>query len=243
MKFSALLLAPIAFIGLSSFSLAEVPAAFQGLFEKEVPVRAQIGMVMPPPSIDKFMLKVEQAAQKNPKWFIEHSAKATPGLPLPYDENLGLTQKEYDEYIKLWDQREFKGSEDVALILRENSGGTWSFTATGNAAVLSTLRYDPKEDVFRSPNGDLSRLEDIDAEASSILGAWTDKEWKFEEKSSLGDTRENFAIGVMEGKKYGLVIHRVQEVSAQGKVLLDRSIVVRFVMGKAGQIKPVAEKK
>ena len=48
---------------------AEVPEIFNSLFEEEVPVKANIGIVIPPPEIDKFMAKVEIAARKDPKWF------------------------------------------------------------------------------------------------------------------------------------------------------------------------------
>ena len=36
---------------------------------------------------------------------------------------------------------------------------------------------------------------DINADARSILGAWKGHEWKFQEESILGKTKENFAIG------------------------------------------------
>lgn len=240
--FSAPLLA-IALV--TAASAAEVPKVFSGLLDKDVPVRGQIGVVIPPPTIDKYVAKVETAARKNVKWFREFSENAKPGAPLPYHENLGLTKEEYDDYLKLWGQREFKSIEEVMLLLREGSSGTWAFTATGGASSLSTLRYDPKADVFRSPNGDLKRIEDIKADPESILGAWTGAEWKFEEETSLGKTKENIAIGRLAGDKYGLVIYRVQEVSSEGTRLIDKSLVIRFALGKAGHLptKPAAQPK
>ena len=56
---------------------------FGGLFEKDIPVKGQIGMVLPPPEIDKYVAKVETAARKDPKWFREFSARRNPVLPLP----------------------------------------------------------------------------------------------------------------------------------------------------------------
>ncbi len=216
---------------------AEVPEVFQGLFEKEVPVRAAIGQVMPPPEIEKYIAKVEAAARKDPKWFREFTATSKPGAPLPYNEKLGLTKEEYDGYIALWEKREFKPTKEVMLVLRETFGETWTLTASGEAGAISTLRYDPKKDVFRSPNGELKRLEDIKADAESILGEWTGKEWRFEEETGLGKTKENFAIGTITGKGFGLVIYRAQEISTEGSRLLDKSLVVRFALGKAGHMK------
>ncbi len=215
---------------------AQVPKAFTGLFEKNIPVRGQIGVVLPPQEIDKYVAKLEVAARQNPEWFRQFSEQAKPGAPLPYDENLGITREEYDEYLALWAKREFKPVEDVMLILRENKEGAWSLVSTGGAASLATLRYHAKEDCFRSPNGELERIEDIDADPASILGKWTGHEWKFEEETDLGVTKENVALGRLAGDKFGLVVYRVLELSSEGTRLLDKSLVIRFPLGKAGQI-------
>lgn len=231
--------APLIAVSLIASALAaeEVPKVFVGLFEKDVPVKGQIGMVLPPPEIDKYVAKVETAARKDPQWFREFSANAKPGAPLPYDERLGLTKEEYAEYLALWNKREFKAREEVMLLLRQSAGGTWTLTSTGAASTLSTLRYAPKDDVFRSPNGELKRIEDINAEAASILGEWVGYEWKFEEETSLGKTKENFALGHFTDNKFGLVVYRAQELSSEGTRLLDKSLVVRFPLGKAAAAK------
>jgi len=214
----------------------EIPKIFASLLAKDIPIRGQIGIVLPPPEIDKYVAKVEIAARKDPKWFREFSEQGKPGAPLPYDERLGLTKEEYDEYINLWNKREFKPSADVMLLLRESTTGTWSVTATGEASAITTLRYDPKSDSFRSPNGELKRIEDINAPADSILGAWTGSEWKFDEETTLGKTKENLAFGKMAGDKYGLIVYRFQEISSEGTRLVDKSLVVRFALGKAGHL-------
>ena len=234
MKFHAFILAlPL----ISVLQAAEVPKVFSGLLELDVPVRAQNGIVVPPAEIDKYVAKVEKAASKDPDWFTEYSAKAKPGEPLPYNEKLGITTEEYEDYLKLWAKREFKPvTDDLMLMLRKSSGDTWTVTATGAASAISTLRYDPKKDVFRSPNGEMKRLEDVKADAESTLGSWTGAEWRFEEETSLGKTKENIAIGKYTDKPYGLIIYRVQEVSSEGTRLIDKSMVLRFALGKAGHI-------
>lgn len=222
---------------LSATAFAEVPEVFKGLFEKEIPVRASIGMVVPPPEIEKYITKVEAAARKNPEWFKEFSDAAAPGKPLPFHENLGITKEEYDDYLAIWAKRKFEAKEDVMLVLRETFGDTWTLTASGDAAAISTLRYDSESDTFRSPNGVMKRLDDIDADADSILGKWSGKEWRFEETTGLGKTKENFALGKLGETGFGLVIYRAQEMSTEGNPLLDKSLVIRFPLGKAGQIK------
>lgn len=246
MKFHA----PLVAVSLvASLSAAEVPKIFAGYFAQDVPVKGQIGIVMPPPEIDKFVAKVEANARKDPKWFKEFSATAKPGTPLPYDERLGLTKAEYDEYLALWNKRDFKAIAEVMLLLRQGPGDTWSINSTGDASIFSTIRYVAKDDVFRSPNGEMKRIDDIKADSSSILGEWTGMEWKFEEETGLGKTKENLAIGQLAGNKFGLIVYRAQELSSEGTRLLDKSLVVRFPLGKAPaaanvakpEVKPVAK--
>jgi hypothetical protein len=223
----------VAFSLIASLCAAEAPKIFQGLLEPNVPVKGQIGVVLPPPEIDKFVAKVEAAARKDPKWFQEFSGQAKPGTPLPYDERLGLTKPEYEEYLTLWNKREFKPIEEVTLLLRSTAGDTWAVTSTGGAGSLSTLRYSAKSDSFRSPNGELKRIEDIKADASSILGEWTGLEWKFEEETGLGKSKENLAIGRLADKKFGIIVFRAQELSSEGTRLLDKSLVIRFPLAQA----------
>lgn len=220
---------------------AEVPEAI-AFMPKDAFIKSAITVVVPPPELDAYVAKVEAAAVKDPQWFAEHSKKALPGVPLPYDEKIGLTKEEYDEYLKLWDAREFKAVEALVLQLRENSDGTWAITAAGGANPISTLRYDPKEDVFKSPNGTLVRLEDVKADKRSILGEWSGHEWRLEEETGLGKTKENFAIGKTGDGKFGLIVYRMQEVSSEGTRLYDKSLVVRYPTGEAGILKPEALK-
>lgn len=219
-----------------------LPKVFEGLLEAGVAVKGRIGMVVPPKEIDKYIAKVEAAARKDSAWFREYSAKSKPGVPLPYDERLGVTKEEYAEYLGLWAKREFKPGEEVMVMLRPGVGGLWSLASTGGASALSTLRYEAAKDVFRSPNGELKRIADIKADPASILGEWSGSEWRFEEETSLGRTKENFAIGRMAGDRFGLIVYRVQELSSEGRPLLDRSLVIRFPLGagaKAPATKPV----
>ena len=215
---------------------AEPPKVFAGLFEKDIPKKAAIGVVVPPPEIDKYIAKVEASARKDPKWFREFASGSKSGAPLPFDEKLGLTKAEYDDYLALWAKRDFKPLEEVMLLLRQSFGDTWSITSTGGASAISTLRYDAKTDTFRSPNGNLKRIDDVTADSSTVLGAWTGSEWKFEDDTGLGKIKENFAMGRLAGGTYGIVIYRAQELSSEGTRLLDKSLIIRFPLAKAGAV-------
>ena len=73
----------------------------------------------------------------------------------------------------------------------------------------------------------LKRIEDIDAEERSILGAWTGKEWRYENNSEFISTKENLALGSYKDGKHCLLIYRLQE-STSGRRLADKSLLIRF---------------
>lgn len=210
----------------------EVPDVFGPILKPDLDVKGELVVVLPPEEIQSYINKVKQASAKDPEWFKEFSAKSKPGIPLPYDEKLGLSPKEYQEYRELWDKREFKAVAPVSLRLTkvgdETVGFRWKLRGSGEAARLSLLSYLPKEDVVVSTNGKMARLEDIDAPAESILGAWKGREWRFEEETGLSKVKENFAIGETVDGKYGLVVYRLQDVSSAGSLLFDKRMVIRF---------------
>lgn len=220
-------IAPLLLLG--TFTHAEdAPELFKGLLKIDQPLRAEVVVVLPPPDIEKYITKVEQEAQKDPKWFTEYSKNTNPGIPLPYHEKLGLTRQEYDEYLALWAKRELKAAAEVNLMLRKGSDGRWNIMSTGAAGPIASLRYSDKDDNWKSTNGIMTRLDDINADANSILGAWTGKEWRFEEETSLSKIKENFAIGMTGDKKYHLIVYRAQEMTATGTRLLDKNLVLRI---------------
>jgi len=212
---------------LASASAQGAPKVLADYLTLNKGVKGEIVAVVPPEEIKPYIEKVEAGAAKNPEWFAEFSGESKPGVPLPYDERLGLTKQEYAEYLKIWDQREFKVIQPVGVRL-EKLGEQWMVRVSGVGAKISLLRYDPATDSFTSPNGKMVRIDDIKADPASILRGWTGHEWKFEEEGALGKTKENFAIGRTEDKKFGLLIYRLQDISASGRPLYDQSLLIRF---------------
>lgn len=195
---------------------------------KDKPVMGEVGAIVPPKEINKYIAKVQAAAQEDPVWHKEFASKAKPGLPLPWNDKLGLSKDEYEEYLKFWDQRQFKASQKVLIRLEEIKTGEWMIRVSGVGMPISLLRYYPETDLIKSTNGELKRIEDINAGERSILGAWEGKEWRFEEKTDYVWTKENLAIGKSKDGKYCLLIYRIQE----NVTAYDKSLVIRFTAPK-----------
>ncbi len=210
----------------------EVPAVLGKYLTPGTAARGQIVVVEPPKEISKYVERVEKAARADPEWFKTYSKTAKPGIPLPFHQRLGLSKEEYETYNRLWDERKMVPVKDgnVVVRLEQPKKGEWMIRVSGKGAPLSLLRYKVGKDVVKSPNGELVRLEDIDADPRSILGKWTGHEWRFQEEDSLGKTKENFGIGTLTATRWGILVYRLQSTSPAGRLLFDRSMVIRFPM-------------
>jgi hypothetical protein len=224
---------------LSRLSAEEAPALFHGIFTPNQPRMAEVVIMVPPAEIEKYVTKVEQQAKADPKWFTEYVKGSKPSSPLPYHEKLGLTKEEYDAYTQLWSKREFKVVEEIPLTLRQGSDKLWYIFGVESAAVFTSLRFNVTDDTWKSTNGVMARIEDINADATTILGAWKGKEWKFQEESVFSKIKENLAIGETGDGKYNLFVYRAQEITSAGTPTLDKSLVVRIAKVPAVSGKPV----
>ena len=210
-----------------AFAQATAPKTFTNILEPNKLYDGERVVVTPPEAIQKYIKLVKEGAKNDPKWYEEYSKNAKPGVPLPFHKNLNLTTAQYKEYLDFWGKREFKVLEKVGVLL-ELRRGKWSFRLSGTGAMISLLRYDEKEDVFRSTNGVMKRIDDIDAGAETILGEWKGVEWRFEEETPLGKTKENLALGKAADGKFGFLVYRLQDITANNTVLEDISRVIRF---------------
>ncbi len=53
------------------------------------------------PKLNKFSRKMKAAIEKNRDWYIDHVYNSPKGESLPYHKNLGLSEADYSEFLKL----------------------------------------------------------------------------------------------------------------------------------------------
>ena len=210
---------------------SKAPEVLATFLKKEEPVAGEICIVQPPEEIQKYILKVQEAAKADIEWYKEFAKTVSPGIPLPWHEKLGLTKEEYEDYLELWNQREYQVVQKVSIRLEEAKPGEWMIRVSGPGMVVSLLRFNAESGNFKSPNGELVRIEDVDADAQTILGAWKGKEWKYSEQTDFISTKENFALGKLEKTNHCILIYRLQE-STKEMNLADKSMLIRFTPPK-----------
>ncbi len=216
-------------------SAGEPPKVLSDYIDKDVIVKGEVVKMDFPKEFFKFKELLEKAEAKDPKWFQEHLAKSGPDNPIPaYDAKLGMTQAEYDNYLKLWEKRGYKRIEDgqVELMLQEQAPGEWVVNVSGKGMPVSLIKYVEKTDTFKSFNGEMKRIADIDMKPTSVYKEWKGHEWRYFNEGPLVKTKENFAIGRTGDKRYGILIYSLQEVSVQGQILADDLLMIRFVPNK-----------
>ncbi len=218
-----------------SISAANPPKQLGAYLEKNKPVRGEIVQLDVPAEFRKFELVLLKAKEKDPKWFSEHIAKSGKDSTIPdYHKKLGITKSEYNRFIKIWGQRKYKKVEDgdVQLMLTEDADKNWIINVSGKGVPISLIKYIPAEDTFKSSNGMMKRIEDIDSPADSIYRAWKGHEWRYFHETPLLKVKENLAIGRTADTRYGILIYSLQEVTSEGTPLADRLMIIRFVPKK-----------
>ena len=232
------ILGVIFIIGLCSFSSAKPPAMLAKFFEANKEVRGEIVKIDVPGEFMKYREILAKAQAEDQEWYKKLQEKAgDQSLLLPYDAKLGISKTEYAKYKALYEKRKYKrvNGGEVSLMLTENGDESWTinvFAQKGVTTPLSALSYMEKDDTFKSINGSLVRIDDIDSSKASVYRDWKGYEWRYFADGDLVKTKENLAIGRTGDGRYGLLFHSLQELSGRGQLLADNLIIIRFVPTK-----------
>ena len=121
-------------------SSAEVPEVLAAHFAEDETVSGEVGAIMPPEEINKYIAKVQAASKANPEWYAEYTKEAKPGIPLPWHENLGLSKEDmriYKEEIfgPVLSVVRVKTFEDAAKLINDHEygNGVSIYTRDGDA--------------------------------------------------------------------------------------------------------------
>lgn len=234
MKYFTYLITLLIF-NIASISAAEPPAILGQYLESNKTTKGEVVKISISPDFLKFKELLDQAQKADPEWFKSHQEKAGKENPIPpYDAKLGMTKAEYDKYIEIWEQRFYKRVDDgeVNVLLTKDGEDGWVINVTGKGMPISLLKYVTDKDQFESTNGTLSRIADIKSPKESLYRDWNGQEWRFFDDGDIYKTKENIAIGRTGDGKYGILIYSLQEQSAEGKLLADDLLMIRFIPKK-----------
>ncbi len=235
-RFKSLFILALASVAsISAIQAASPPKQLGAYLEENKTVRGEVVKLDVPVEFVKFELELKKAKIKDPKWFAEHMKKSGKNATIPtFHKKLGISKADYDKYLKIWNKRTYKKVDkgDVLLRLTEESKGNWVINVSGKGMPISLITYNAKDDSFKSSNGVLKRIEDINSPADSIYRAWKGHEWRYFNSSAIVKTKENIAIGRTADTRYGILIYSLQEISGEGTPLADDLMIIRFIPKK-----------
>jgi hypothetical protein len=169
--------------------------------------RADVMQLVAPPRLNLLTAKLQQAAQKQPEWWIDQLHKAKPGEPLPYDPRLGLTKEEYKELLSLWGAFSLRKTRTVRLSVKRD-GMRITFNGGEELPDLRAVVVDLETGAVTTPYGTATQWSRVEASPEQkATGPWNGVAWELErvdERTGLG-TVVTFDLGRL--RQSGLSIY------------------------------------
>ncbi|WP_299462941.1 hypothetical protein [uncultured Gimesia sp.] len=147
--------------------------------------------------------KFKQALAKNPDWVLEHSKNKKPGEPLPYDERMGISKEEYEEFLKLSQKTTMRKMSEAPLIITQKEDDVFELDGGTELSDFTGMVIDLKQDQVQSPFGILAERSIINAPESTALGAWNGVQWKGNPSGANGATGAVAKLAIGKIKKSG----------------------------------------
>ena len=122
--------------------------------------------------LEELSAKMMEGIKKNHEWFQKEAAVKRGGAPMPYDERLGVSREEYEEYLQL-----IKQGQAAKLVERtvlefeniENADGSHSLDV--GLPYLRGIKFDSKRNLIETPYGILKGPKEQDAKGG-VFGPW-----------------------------------------------------------------------
>jgi hypothetical protein len=184
---------------------ASIAAPFDELLPKSG-TQGRVMTVAVPERLKELTAQMMESLKKNQEWFLKASKEAPVGAPIPYDERLGISRDEYDEYLKLIKHGSLAEVGAFKLEVLENPDGSRSLDAGASLPPLRGIKFNSNGEVIETPFGTLKgpRERTVDGKGGA-LGPWKGLVYELAE-----GTAESLAQTGM-GKSISLTIGRQTE--------------------------------
>ncbi|NAY90287.1 hypothetical protein GTQ34_00005 [Muricauda sp. JGD-17] len=138
------------------------------------------------PKQQELTMKFQQGIQNNYEWFVEYMEKSTPGKPMEYHPNLGITKDEYNELQELIKNIEItsSGKENVEIIKTDS---TISFNSLGGLQILNRVKINSVKNEIEIGEIKLSYSGSVkvDNDENGFKSRWNGHNWAFEFPNGL----------------------------------------------------------
>jgi hypothetical protein len=172
-----------------------------------------------PPRLMELTKKLQQAAAKDPQWWLTHTKTAMPGEPLPYDARSGFTKEEYREFLSLGSKLTLVKVNTINVKVKRDQHRI-TLTFGEDLPGLEEVVLDTKADTVTTPLGIAAARSLIKAsEAQKATGPWNGIQWQLEraEKEPVCNTVVRLALGKLKDSGRGMIYYDVKEITEESR--------------------------
>ena len=113
-----------------------------------------------PEKMQVILKKYGESVKKNEKWFKEYEKQYKGIFPMPFHKNMGLTEKEYEEFKGLGSSMTLIKNEKITLSVTYDTNGTIFSVENNPNHFLDGLRI-YKDGTVKTKLGILTTFEDV----------------------------------------------------------------------------------
>ena len=177
--------------------------------------------------------KIQEAAAKHGPWFQAQMKLRKPGEPLPYHPNLGMTESEWEEFLRLNKKKTLVKTGQAALSVKKLGDGKYRFSAKGTLQVLNAITIDLKKSRVETPRGTCDLLDRVKTPKGHSF-PWDGYVWEglrpiVIEQSKGRVTR--FHIGKLRGTNTGIIYYSANGFE-NGKLQTPIKLFINYPLGK-----------
>ncbi|MDP2059223.1 MAG: hypothetical protein U1C58_04850 [Flavobacteriaceae bacterium] len=181
--------------------------------------------------------KLQKAFQENYEWFQEYIKTAEKGQPLKYHTNFGITETEYNEYLKLSGKVEVISSGKETIEIKKN-GDNIKFIGQDKTSIFNDLTIDLKNNQILFKNYVLSFVNEINVtdNDNGLKSKWKGYNWEFvnpelNEETDIQTLDEFISISLTIGQleKNGKTYMQIKERKMiNGFKTIDNQVPIMF---------------
>jgi hypothetical protein len=156
-----------------------------------------------PARMEELFGKLNKAIKKDPEWWQSHVRKATPGSPLPYDERMGMTEKEYEEFLVVGKSATLEKVKSINPEIKYN-GQQLEIHFGKDLPGLEKVVVDLDKDIVTTPMGAANERSTIEAtDGQKVTGPWDGVQWMLQEVDRKAGKQTVITVAFGKLKKSG----------------------------------------
>lgn len=196
--------------------------------------------IRPPLPIAAIGFVMQQALASQKQWLLDYEQEHEARSALPYHENFGVSEEEYDRYIASMQTGESALRADAEVSFAVAHSGEKSKLKTGEAlATVNNLEFDWAVDTVRTPWGDLLGSEVLQFEGDATpLAPFVGRRWELRTgdinaalKTESGNAKlVRVYLGTRNKNRDVLLYVRAASVQ-QGIVYVDDEVILQWPNG------------